>query len=118
MYDISKTLEILPYLSWGLLAVVLAVLEFKNFREQLSDGPTAEPGRGGFIPPPGDGYEYYVSASTIVYILKKYGAYRVYVVQGDNPNAKLKHDRYGTFFCARGADTGTIEKIVDAAYRR
>ena len=118
MYDISKTLEILPYLSCGLLAVVFAVLEIKSLRERISDDPTAEPGRGGFIPPPGDGYEYYVSASTIVYILKKYGAYRVYVVQGDNPNAELKHDRYGTFFSAHGANTGTIEKIVDAAYRR
>lgn len=118
MDDISEFLEILPYFSWGLLTVVLAILEIKSLCHRLSDDPTAEPGHGRFIPPPGDGYEYYVSASTIVYILKKYGAYRVYVVQGDNPNTELKQDRYGTFFYVRGANTGTIEKNIDTMYRR
>lgn len=116
-YNISRTLEIIPYFSWGILTVVLIFLEVKNFREQLSDGLSAEPGRGGFVLPPGDGYEYYVSANSIVYILQKAkNRFRIYVVQGAYPNTKMKRDKYGAYFNVRCHDTGTAEKIVDTAF--
>ncbi|MDO4324664.1 MAG: hypothetical protein Q4E24_01300 [bacterium] len=116
-YNISKTLESLPYIAYGLLGAVWMILEIKNFREQLSEGPVTEPGRGGFILPPGEGYEYYVNSNSICYILQKARKkFKIYVIQGDSPAVKLKRDKYGTYFNARCQDAGAAEKIVDAAY--
>lgn len=116
-YNISKTLEILPYMAYGLLGIVWIIMEIKNFREQLSEVPVAEPGRGDFIPPPGEGYEYYVNSNSICYIFQKAkNRFKIYVIQGDSPAAKLKRDKYGTYFNARCQDTGAAERIVDVAY--
>ena len=116
-YDIERTLEIFPYVSWGILAVTLLILEIKNFQEMLIDSPGSDSGRGGFIPPSGDGYMYYVSSSTIVYILQKAkNRFRVYLIQGNTPNAHIKHDKHGKYFIVRCEDTGTAEKIVDNAF--
>lgn len=118
-YDIEKTLEFLPYVSWGILAVTLLILEIKNFKEMLVDRPSSEPGRGGFIPPPGgDGYEYYVSNATIVYILRKARkAFRVYIIKGSSPTARVKRDKHGEYFTVRCEDAGTAEKIIDNAFK-
>lgn len=117
-YNISRTLEILPYLSWAILFVGLCFLEVKNYREQLSEAPVPEPGRGGFVPPPGEGYEYYVSAESIVYILKKAKRlYRIYVVQGKTPNAMIKHDRFGSYFIVRCDSSAVAENIIDRSFQ-
>lgn len=117
-YNIERTLEFLPYISWGILALALVLLEVKNVKEMLIDRPMADPGRGGFIPPSGDGYEYYVSRSTVVYIIQKAkNRFRIYLIQGDGPNAHMKRDKHGAYFTVRCEDTSTAEKIVDNAFR-
>ena len=116
-YDIELTLEFFPYTCIAILAAILVFFEIKNFKEMLIDRPDSDPGRGGFIPPSGDGYEYYVSCSTIVYILQKAKKrFRVYLIQGGTPNAHIKHDKHGKYFTVRCEDTGTAEKIVDKAF--
>lgn len=90
-YNISRTLEIMPYISWSVLLIVWLFIENKCYKEQLSDEPQTEPGRENFILPPGAGYEYYVSSNSIVYILRKARkCFRIYIVQGDNPGVKIK----------------------------
>lgn len=116
-YNIERTLEYLPYISLGILGILLIFLEIKNFKEMLIDRPKSEPGRGGFLPPSGEGYEYYVSNSTIVYIFRKAkNRFRVYLIQGNSPNACMKKDKHGTYFTVRCEDTGTAEKVVDNAF--
>lgn len=116
-YNISRTLEVMPYISWSVLFIVWLFIEIKCYKEQLSDEPQAEPGRENFILPPGDGYEYYVSSNCIVYILRKArNRFRVYVVQGEMPGVKIKKDQYGMYFNARCQDTGSAERIVDKAF--
>ena len=116
-YNISRTLEVKPYISWSVLFIVWLFIEIKCYKEQLSDEPQAEPGRENFILPPGDGYEYYVSSNCIVYILRKArNRFRVYVVQGEMPGVKIKKDQYGMYFNARCQDTGSAERIVDKAF--
>lgn len=116
-YDISRTLEALPYLSFIVLAAVLVLLEVRDYRERLTEQPEPEPGRSGFVPPPGDGYEYFVTSGKICYILRKSKRIcRVYVVQGQNPGINLKHDRYGQYFTVQAHDPATAEKIVDAVF--
>lgn len=116
-YNISKTLEILPYMAYGLLGIIWIILEIKNFREQITEEPIAEPGREGFIPPPDEGYEYYINSNNICYILQKAkNRFKVYVVRGESPAVKLKRDRYGMYFNARCQDAGAAEKIVDIVY--
>lgn len=118
-YDITQTLVFLPYVAWAALALTFIFLEVRAFRETLADGPVPEAGRGSFIPPRGEGYEYYVSASTMVYILKKNNStHRVYLISGEAPAAKLKQDRYGTYFTVRAANAATVENIVDRACGR
>lgn len=118
-YNIEQTLKFLPCLSWGILALTLVLLEVKNAREMLIDRPVADPGRGGFIPPSGDGYEYYVSRSTIVYIIQKAkNRFRIYLIQGDGPNTRMKRDKHGVYFTVRCEDTSTAEKIVDNAFSK
>ena len=97
--------------------MVFLFLEVKNVKEQLRDKPVPEPGRGSFIPPEGEGYEYYISNSTIVYVLRKAkNRFRIYLIQGQSPAVNMKHDRYGNYFTIRCKDTGTAEKIVDKAF--
>lgn len=116
-YNISRTLEILPYIAYSLLGIIWIILEIKNFREHVTESPVVEPGRNGFIPPPGEGYEYYVSSNNICYILQKAkNRFKIYVVCGDSPAAKLKRDKYGTYFNARCRNAGAAEKIVDVVY--
>lgn len=116
-YSIERTLEFFPYACFVILGVMLLLFEIKNLKEMLIDRPRADPGRGGFIPPSGDGYEYYVSKSTIVYILQKAkNRFRVYLIQGGTPNAQMKHDKHGHYFTVRCEDTSTAEKIIDNAF--
>lgn len=116
-YDIELTLEFFPYACIAILVVILVFFEIKNLKEMLIDRPNSDPGRGGFIPPSGDGYEYYVSSSTIVYILHKAkNRFRVYLIRGNTPNVHIKHNKYGRYFTVRCEDTGTAEKIVDNAF--
>jgi hypothetical protein len=117
-YNISRTLEVLPYIDYIILGFTLLILEIKNFKEMVGDNPIADAGREGFIPPNGDGHEYFVSKNTIVYILNKAKRrYRVYLIQGEQPNVCLKHDRYGNYFNLRCENVGIAEKIIDNAFR-
>ncbi len=116
-YHIERTLEFLPGIACTILVLVFLFLEVKNVKEQLRDKPVPEPGRGSFIPPEGEGYEYYISNSTIVYVLRKAkNRFRIYLIQGQSPAVNMKHDRYGNYFTIRCKDTGTAEKIVDKAF--
>lgn len=116
-YNIEHTLEFFPYACFVILGAMLLFFEIKNFKETLVDKPRSDPGRSGFIPPSGDGYEYYVSNSTIVYILQKAkNRFRVYLIQGNAPNAHLKKDRHGQYFTVHCENTGTAEKIIDNAF--
>ena len=115
--NIERTLAFFPYACLVLLVLALVFLEIKNRKEMLVDRPCAEPGRGGFVPPSGDGYEYYVSRSTIVYILRKAkNRFRVYLIQGGTPNARMKHDKYGQYFTIHCENTSAAEKIIDNAF--
>ena len=116
MYSIEKTLAFLPYLCWGALAVVLMLMEYKTYKETVADRPTAEPGRGGFIPP-GGGYEYHVGGDTVVYI-KQAGRSRwhVYLVTGARPGVPLKRDRHGAYFTVRSKTPAMTEKIVEDVF--
>lgn len=116
-YNISRTLEFLPYLAYTLLVIVWIFMEVKNFREQLSEEPTTEPGRGSFILPPGNGYEYYVNSNNICYIYQKAkNRFQIYVIRGQSPAVRMKRDKYGAYFNIRCRDARSAEKIVDAAY--
>ena len=113
-YHITKALEIMPYVTIGLLALLLLFFEIKAFRESHGDSPVGDPARGGFLPPPGDGYEYCVSAGVIVYILRKASnRFRVYLVQGDANGVSFKRDRYGQYISLRCENAATAEKIAD-----
>lgn len=119
-YSISRTLELMPWLAGIVLGLTWAFLEIRNFREQVSDGPDIEPGRNGFVRPPGDGYEFFVTDYTIVYVLRiSTRQYRIYLVQGDVPlGVKIKHDRYGSYFKVRSRDSNFVEKIVADTFRQ
>ena len=118
-YDIERTLDFFPYVSCAILAATLLILEIKIFKEMLVDRPSAEPGRAGFIPPSGgDGYEYYVSNTTIVYIFRKARkAFRIYIIKGPSPIAHMRRDKHGEYFTVRCEDTGTAEKIIDNTFK-
>lgn len=115
-YDINETLRILPQISWALLAFFLILSEIRVFREYRTVENTERPetGRDGFLPPPGNGYEHYINASTVVYILRKgFNQFRVYLVRGDTPNARLRQDKYGRYFKVRCPDEGRAERIAE-----
>lgn len=96
-YNIERTLQILPGVCWAVLGIVLLFLEIKNFKEMVKDSPEA--GRGGFIPPSGDGYEYFVDSTRIVYVFQRAkNKFRIYLIQGDAPNVSMKHDKHGQYF--------------------
>lgn len=118
-YDIYSALEVLPKIAWALLAAVLVLQEIRCFREYLTERAVERPdsGSNGFTPPPGDGYQHYINASTVVYILPKgRNHYRIYLVQGDAPRAKLRTDRYGRYFKVSCPDEGRAEKIAENAF--
>lgn len=117
-YNISKTLEILPYVSWFLLGICLAFFEIRNYRTMLADRDIPDPSRGGFIPPPGDGYEYYAGGSVLYILRKGPGRFRVYVVTGNDPSVPLKKDRYGRYFSVSAGDGSAVEKIIEDICRR
>lgn len=118
-YSIERTLEFLPNTASIILILVLLFLETKNLKEQLTDRSVADPGRGGFVPPSGEGYEYYISNSTIVYIFQRAkNRFRVYLIQGNSPDVRIKHDKHGNYFTVRCEDTSTVEKIIDQAFNR
>lgn len=116
-YNISRTLEFLPYVSWLVLAVCLILFEVRNFKSMLVDKTVSDGARGGFIPPSGDGYEYYVGGSILYIIRKGPNRFRVYVVTGEGPNVHYKTDRYGRFFSVSASDNATVEKIIENAYK-
>lgn len=116
-YHISRTLEFLPYMAYAILGLVWVFMEVKCFRELQREKPGETAWREGFIPPPGEGYEYYVNANSICYIQQKAkNRFKIYIVQGDRPAAKLKQDKYGTYFNASCQDAAAAEKIVDVAF--
>ncbi|MCD8146019.1 MAG: hypothetical protein LUD84_01870 [Clostridiales bacterium] len=115
---IARSMQFLPYLSIAVLAIALVFLEVKAWKEQATEQPEPEPGRDGFIAPPGDGYEYFVSGGNIVYILRKAkNRFRIYLMKTETtPSVKLKHDKWGQYFSARCGDAGTAEHIADDAF--
>lgn len=121
MYHIQNTLNIFPYISYVVISICWVFLEIKAIKDQVGEKEAADPGRGGFIPPNGkEGYEYFVSKSgppVLVYICKKTkDQYKVYVVQGNPPNVKMKHDRNGEYFNVHAQEGFAVEKIVDQVY--
>lgn len=118
-YNIARTMTVFPYICYGILGVGLLMLEVRFFVSQLKVKPEPEPGRGGFVQPPGDGYEYYAAKGVITYILKKGSHYRVYVETGSPPNGvSLRRDRYGTYFMVRAKNTAEAERIIDQTFQR
>ena len=117
-YNISRTLEVLPYVSWFILGASLIFFEVRNFKSMLSDRAVPDSSRGGFVPPPGDGYEYYAGGNILYIVRKGPNRFRVYIVTGEGPSAPLKTDRYGRFFSVSAGDNATVEKIIENAYRR
>ena len=118
-YDIYSALDILPKVAWVLLFAVLILQEVRNFREFLTERSTElpEPGSNGFTPPPGEGYQHYINASTVVYIQPNgRHRYRIYLIRGDAPRAKLRADRYGRYFKVSAADEGQAEMITENAF--
>ena len=116
-YSISRTLEIMPYISYAILTIFLILLEIRNWREHLTDSPCAEPGRDGFIPPPGNGYEHYISSNAIVYLLRKSAKkYRVYLVRGETTKARIKCDRYGRYFKVTSDNPAAAERIAEKVF--
>lgn len=116
-YHISRTLEILSYMAYALLGIVWIIMEIKNYCETHREPDGDTPWREGFIPPPGEGYEYYVNANSLCYILHKAkNRFKIYIIQGERPAAKLKRDKYGTYFNASCQDAAAAEKIVDVAF--
>ncbi|MCD7748980.1 MAG: hypothetical protein LUH42_02900 [Oscillospiraceae bacterium] len=116
---IARTMQFLPYVSLAVLVAALLFLEVKAWREQSTEEPEPEPGRAGFINPPGgEGYEYYVNGTNIVYILRKAKRrFRVYLAKTTtSPSAKVKRDRWGQYFTVRCNDAAACEHIVDAAF--
>lgn len=117
-YDISKTLQFAPYISFAVILIAWIIIEINCLKEQLNEKVMLEPIREGFIPPAGNGYEYYVNSDNVVYILQRHKKnFRIYVTQGNLPKAKMKHDRYGTYFDIRSEDSGTVERIIDSIYK-
>lgn len=116
-YHISRTLEILPYIAYALLGIVWITMEIKNYCDTHREPEGDTPWREGFIPPPGEGYEYYVNANSLCYILHKAkNRFKIYIIQGEQPAAKLKRDKYGTYFNASCQNAAAAEKIVDVAF--
>lgn len=116
---IARSMAFLPYVSVAALVIALILLEVKAWKETAAEEPEPEPGRNGFVVPPGgEGYEYYVNANNIVFILQKAKKrFRVYLMVADaTPHVTLKHDKYGRYFNCRAADSGEVERIVDAAF--
>lgn len=116
MYNIEYTLSIMPHICITCLLTVLVVLEV---REGLTRHPTkSAPAIGGFIPPPGDGYEYFVSQNEILYIQKRtHTLYRVYLVHGDIENMKLRSDKYGNYISIHGQNTAAVEQTLDNLFQ-
>lgn len=118
MYHISETIKILPTVCWVLLGSLTLFMEVRIFAEQLTLQPQPVPGRDGFIQPPGQGYEYFVSAQNIVYLRQKSKrVYHVYVVKGEPPaSVSIKKDKFGRYFSLRANTTSEAESIIDQAY--
>ena len=116
-YNISRTLEVLPYVSWFILGASLIFFEVRNFKSMLAD-------RAFPIPPGEDLFlrlgrmEYYAGGNILYIVRKGPNRFRVYIVTGEGPSAPLKTDRYGRFFSVSAGDNATVEKIIENAYRR
>ena len=118
-YSITKTLEVMPYISFFAILIYWVILEIKCIKQQLNEKVTVEPIRGNFIPPAGNGYEYYVNSKSVVYILQRYKKhFRIYVTEGEFPiNVKIKKDKHGQYFDIRSEDCATVERIIDSTYK-
>ena len=113
MYNL---MEVLPYISYALLGITLVCLEIRTFAETRTSGSTDTD--HGFTPPPGDGYTYYCSSDTVVYIHRKARrCYRAYIVRSPH-HVMLKHDRYGRYHTVRCGDSATAEHVIDRIYAR
>ena len=121
-YSIEQALKIMPYVSIGLIVIILVFMEIKTFREAHADSPFDKDDESdGFTFPPGDdGYEYYPKRGVKVYLVKKASnRYRVYLMEGEADDAdgiKFKRDRYGRYVTLRAGNAGTAEKITDRIF--
>ena len=118
-YDISATLAFLPQTALVILTVALIFLEVRTYLEYRTEGntPGPDPVHSGFLPPPGDGYEHYIDSYTVVYLLKRgRNRYRVYLVKGQDPNAKVRRDKYGRYFKIHAPDPAAAERIAENAF--
>ena len=112
MFNIERTLGMMPTLCIVIFLTVLAILEIQELRALRSGGTSA----GGFIPH-GQGYEYYIDAETTVYILECGNCWKVYPVTGKKPSVPLRQDRYGSYFILNCGNAAEAETLVDRMYR-
>ena len=118
VYNIEYTLSIMPYICITCLLTVLVVLEVRDALTRHST--KSAPAIGGFIPPPGDGYEYFVSQNKILYIKKRTcSLYRVYLVRGNTENIKVRvrSDKYGNYISIHGQNSAAVEEILDNLFQ-
>lgn len=118
MYNIEYILSILPQISLTCLLTVFIGLEVKEALTRHSTKST--PAIGGFIPPPGEGYEYFVSPNEILYIQKRSRTlYRAYLVRGYPENIKFRFhsDKYGSYISIHGQNTAAVEQTLDNLFQ-
>ena len=118
-YDITATLAFLPQTALVILTIALVFLEVRTYLEYRTEENTLRPGTAhtGFLPPRGKGYEHFIDCDTIVYLLEKgRKSYRVYLVKGRNPAAKVRKDKYGRYFKIHAADAAAAERIAENAF--
>lgn len=118
MYNIEYTLSIMPHIC---ITCILTVLVISEARDALTRHSTkSAPAIGGFIPPPGEGYEYFVSPNEILYIQKRSRTlYRAYLVRGYPENIKFRFhsDKYGSYISIHGQNTAAVEQTLDNLFQ-
>lgn len=116
MYNIEYTLSIMPHICIACLLTFLVILEVRDGLTRHST--KSAPAIGGFSPPPGDGYEYFVSTNKILYIKKRTRTlYRVYLVRGDIKNMRIRSDKYGNYISIHGQNTAAVEQTLDNLFQ-
>ena len=116
-YNANEAARIFPYLCGGILILLYVFTELRYHHDLVAVAPNALP--GGFIPPRGTGYEYYVNLDTTVYLQRvNRREYRAYVSRGNPPaQAALRKDAHGTYFILSAKSPSEAESIVDQLYR-
>jgi hypothetical protein len=107
----------MPYICWVTIGITAVVREGINISTQVREEPEAV--RGLFIPPSGEGYQYFVGNGKVVYVfMKSRGLYRCYIVEGETPRVFMRRDRHGRYFTLHCPNTATAERLIDQVYEQ